>query len=289
FSIYLNRFTAKRRSMFRKFRFLKNFRSPADAGWEPHKWEIGYRGYSVEKFRDTLERAGWQPVRQEFTEGCRSILLVGRNTGKAASTASGSGLAALPDGCFRHHVVDPPLVQGTQAFRRRVDDRFLMHVEAGVDQHRHAGQLGIGRENVVVQRVLLTADHLGARRPVDMHHGGNALAPLVMHLAGDGHEPGGVKRLRRQVEDPGRIDIAYHRRERHEIGAVQPLVQDLVDLGFDRRSHDGASAKRAWPVFHALRIDRHHLAGVYQGSRILYRIAADQPAAAAGNDRVDVG
>ncbi|HLT78404.1 MAG TPA: class I SAM-dependent methyltransferase [Ferrovibrio sp.] len=84
FSIYLNRFTAKRRSMFRKFRFLKNFRSPADAGWEPHKWEIGYRGYSVEKFRDTLERAGWQPVRQEFTEGCRSIFLVCRNTGKAA-------------------------------------------------------------------------------------------------------------------------------------------------------------------------------------------------------------
>jgi len=42
------------------------------------------------------------------------------------------------DRSLRHDKVNAPIHERPRAFARRVDDRLLMHVEAGVDEHRSA-------------------------------------------------------------------------------------------------------------------------------------------------------
>lgn len=77
---YWNRYTSRRRSFFRKLRGLKPFPATDPHDWHTHKWEIGYKGYSVETLEAHLCAHGWQPERRDFTDGCRSIFLVCRNS-----------------------------------------------------------------------------------------------------------------------------------------------------------------------------------------------------------------
>lgn len=84
--LYLNRFGIRRRSGIRLLRFLRRYKPESMESWEPHKWEIGYRGYSVDNLRNTLLANGWEPVRQEFTGGTRSIFLVCRNKNGRSET-----------------------------------------------------------------------------------------------------------------------------------------------------------------------------------------------------------
>lgn len=79
FSFYLNRFVCRKRSFFKKLHFLNTFQRPSDDGWAPHKWEIGYKDYSVERFKSLITEAGYEVFRQDFTPGCRSIFLLCRN------------------------------------------------------------------------------------------------------------------------------------------------------------------------------------------------------------------
>jgi hypothetical protein len=79
FELYFNRERWRRRSHFRKLRFLKTFRIRSDSDWEAHKWEIGYRGRSLKAFTGKLESAGFRVERREFTSGCRSVFLICRN------------------------------------------------------------------------------------------------------------------------------------------------------------------------------------------------------------------
>lgn len=79
FNLYVNRHRLRRSSSFRKLRFLKRFRIRDHDNWEPHKWEIGYRGYGLSAFTRKLESAGFTVTRREFTAGCRSVFLVCHN------------------------------------------------------------------------------------------------------------------------------------------------------------------------------------------------------------------
>ena len=81
FSAYLNRHTARKRTFFRKLRFLKTFRPESATDPAAHQWEVGYRGFPLRRLRVTVAAAGWTPERQEFTDGCRSVFLVCRNQG----------------------------------------------------------------------------------------------------------------------------------------------------------------------------------------------------------------
>ena len=87
-SIYVNRHTARRRSFMRKFRFLKRFRIRDDHDFDAHKWEVGYRGHSLDDLKAKLRAAGWAPERQEFTADCRSVFLVCRNQSSRPQTAA---------------------------------------------------------------------------------------------------------------------------------------------------------------------------------------------------------
>ncbi len=79
-NIYVNRFTARRRSFMRKFRFLKRFRIRDDKDFDAHKWEVGYRGHSLDDLKAKLLACGWRAEQQHFTADCRSVFLVCRNT-----------------------------------------------------------------------------------------------------------------------------------------------------------------------------------------------------------------
>jgi hypothetical protein len=79
FTMYLNRFVFRRRFSLRKLRFLQRFRISDDHDFDAHKWEVGYRGTSLDALKDKLRANGWEPVRQHFTGDCRSVFMVCRN------------------------------------------------------------------------------------------------------------------------------------------------------------------------------------------------------------------
>lgn len=89
FSFYANRFTIRRRSFLRKFRFLRRFPAADRDDWAPHKWEIGFHGHGLSAFRRKIEEAGYAVTRQEFTSGCRSVFLVCRNQAAGPAPAGG--------------------------------------------------------------------------------------------------------------------------------------------------------------------------------------------------------
>lgn len=79
FSLYFNRYIWRKQSFLKKLHFLSSFPTPTNDGWEDHKWEIGFKGYTVPRLRELLTESGYEILRQDFTSGCRSIFLVCRN------------------------------------------------------------------------------------------------------------------------------------------------------------------------------------------------------------------
>ena len=81
-----------------------------------------------------------------------------------------------------------------------------------------------------------------------------------LHVAGDRHEARGVGVHAADVEHVGGVVLGDHRRERHELGALEPLVQVIVGVASRRIGEDRARAERARAVFHAAGVDRADLA-----------------------------
>lgn len=77
--LYANGHVLRKRSFFKHLKFLKVFQIKDDNDINAHKWEVGYKGYSLETFRGLVETHGWQVEKQDFTSGCRSVFLVCRN------------------------------------------------------------------------------------------------------------------------------------------------------------------------------------------------------------------
>jgi hypothetical protein len=78
-SFYANWHTIRHRLFTRWLRFTQKFRVASESDIDAHKWEVGYKGYSLAALKDRAQASGWQPVEQRFTEGCRSVFLVCRN------------------------------------------------------------------------------------------------------------------------------------------------------------------------------------------------------------------
>ena len=86
------------------------------------------------------------------------------------------------------------------------------------------------------------------------------------------------------VEHLGRALICDHRRERHELGAVEPRIEQIVRLTPRRIGEDRAGAERAGPEFHAAGIDRADLARRQALRRRLEQIAGEPPHAGGGGE-----
>ncbi len=83
FDLYINRHTIMKYLSFKKLRRLKAFPAPpADAGWQPHKWEVGYRGYPLKRVREVLSRH-FRVADVSFTAHTRSVFFVCENPAAA--------------------------------------------------------------------------------------------------------------------------------------------------------------------------------------------------------------
>jgi hypothetical protein len=79
-SFYANVHTLRHRLFTRWLRFRQRFRIASMTDIDAHKWEVGYRGFSLAVLKRKVATSGWQPVAQHFTDGCRSVFLVCRNS-----------------------------------------------------------------------------------------------------------------------------------------------------------------------------------------------------------------
>ncbi len=82
-NLYLNRHIFRKSTSFLKFKNLKDFPKPDEGGgWEPHKWEIGFRDRKLADFTRMIE-AHYTINRTEFTGGCKSVFLLCENKSPA--------------------------------------------------------------------------------------------------------------------------------------------------------------------------------------------------------------
>jgi len=79
-SFYANAHTLRHRLFTRWLRSLQRFRIASHTDIDAHKWEVGYKGYGLDALKKKVADSGWQPMAQHFTEGCRSVFLVCRNS-----------------------------------------------------------------------------------------------------------------------------------------------------------------------------------------------------------------
>src|SRR5262249_53125075 len=170
--------------------------------------------------------------------------------------------------------VDAAVKQRPQALGRPVDDRFLVNIEARIDQNRQPGGIAKPPQNVGEQRIVFVPYDLRSRRAVDVDHGRDSIAPLRPYRAGDGHEMRRVAIHWRNLEHPGGVLIEDVRSKGHEFRPFQPLVQVVVDGVIVWRGNDATVAERAGAVFHTSDIDGANLAGTNEIGCKAGRIAA---------------
>jgi hypothetical protein len=76
FQTYLNRHKASEHFAIKKLRFLREFRFDAEADPYGHKWEIGYRGWSLGRFERVLRGVGFEILRRDFSYPSYSVFHV---------------------------------------------------------------------------------------------------------------------------------------------------------------------------------------------------------------------
>ena len=70
YDLYVNRETFRHYFSMKKLLWCREFRrGPTDG----HKWEVGYKGFSLRRWERQLIASGWNICRREFTEHCRSV------------------------------------------------------------------------------------------------------------------------------------------------------------------------------------------------------------------------
>ena len=67
---YVNRETMRHYFSMKKFLWCREFRRGLTDG---HKWEVGYKGFSLRRWERQLIASGWTICRREFTAHCRSV------------------------------------------------------------------------------------------------------------------------------------------------------------------------------------------------------------------------
>lgn len=71
--LYLNAHTLRHAFAFKKLKSLRRFQADEAADPYGHKWEVGYKGYSLKALERLIAEAGWRVARREFTTPTRSV------------------------------------------------------------------------------------------------------------------------------------------------------------------------------------------------------------------------
>ncbi|PPR76725.1 MAG: hypothetical protein CFH01_01862 [Alphaproteobacteria bacterium MarineAlpha2_Bin1] len=79
FRLYLNLYRFKKNFSLKIFKFLKNFKFDIGADPYGHKWEVGYKNYSLSKLEKKIKKTGFKIYKKEFSSPCRSVFFVLKN------------------------------------------------------------------------------------------------------------------------------------------------------------------------------------------------------------------
>ena len=110
-----------------------------------------------------------------------------------------------------------------------------------------------------------------------MDDGRDALAPRRADIARNRHETAGIGIDGIHVEYLGCLLLQDHRSKRHELGAIEPLVEKVVRFPPRRIGEDRTGAERPRPIFHATGLDRAEFAAGEARRGGLDRIAGKPP------------
>ena len=89
--LYVNRHTIMKYLSFKKLRRFKSFaQPPAAAGWQPHKWEVGYKEYPLKRVVALLARH-FRVADVSFTAHTRSVFFVCENPLAPTAAEEGAG------------------------------------------------------------------------------------------------------------------------------------------------------------------------------------------------------
>src|SRR4029077_20411514 len=132
---------------------------------------------------------------------------------------------------------------------------------------------------IVVKRVDVAADDLGSGRAIDMDDRLDRPAPLGKDFGRDRHKTTSVIIDGIDGKDRAGIFFGYHRRERHEFGALQTPIEFVVGGPPRGIGKDRARAEGPRPKFHAPPEDRTDLTvGETGRSRLDWRGGGARPA-----------
>ncbi len=79
FRLYFNLYKFKKYFSLKILKFLKNFKFDKEADPYGHKWEVGYKKYSLSKLEKKIKKSGFKIYKREFSSPCRSVFFVLKN------------------------------------------------------------------------------------------------------------------------------------------------------------------------------------------------------------------
>jgi len=79
FRLFFNLYKFKKSFSMKIFKFLKNFHFDANTDPYGHKWEIGYKKYSLFNLEKKIKEIGYKIHMREFSSPCRSVFYILRN------------------------------------------------------------------------------------------------------------------------------------------------------------------------------------------------------------------
>ncbi len=79
FRLFFNLYKFKKNFSLKILKFLRKFRFDINSDPYGHKWEIGYKEYSLSKLEKKIKRVGYHIHIRDFSSPCRSVFYILRN------------------------------------------------------------------------------------------------------------------------------------------------------------------------------------------------------------------
>ncbi len=79
FRLYFNIYKFKKYFSLKVLKFIKKFKFDVNLDPYGHKWEVGYKGYTLSKLEKKIKKSGLKIHRREFSSPCRSVFFILKN------------------------------------------------------------------------------------------------------------------------------------------------------------------------------------------------------------------
>ena len=159
----------------------------------------------------------------------------------------------------QRQIIQPTVLKRPQSIGGAANDWLLMQIETRIDKAGDTRQLQVFMQNLVVAGVARLLDDLWPGRAVYMNDSRTMLLHPAGTVKGNRHElrrvPGAVQVV---VAPIGKLGQS-HWGKRHEFGALETLIQPIIDTGIGRPTQDRTVPQRPGTILHAAVESRHHI------------------------------